>query len=304
VNITPTLLPALGIAHFTTIDVEPLAFVEMAARIGYATVGLRLHPAFPGAPFYEIPVGSALMRSMRARLANTGLSVYDIEFVTIDAAFEIERLKPVLDSAAELGAKRTSVGGDDPDRPRLVATFADLCDFAAGFGMGVDLEVMPWRQVGTIQDAVAVVRDSGRSNCGVLIDALHLLRSRGDPVDLRTLPRQAIRSAARSFAMGRPPDRQRPKASSRRRERGACCPATATCRFTGCWPNCLITRCCLLKCPMRGIRRNGMRVACTKPRSAPCWPSRWQGVPDRKLPEHKTRRPIHLRRLATGERTP
>jgi sugar phosphate isomerase/epimerase len=195
VNITPTLLSPLGIAHFTTIDVEPLAFVEMAARIGYATVGLRLYPAFPGAPFYQIPVGSALMRSLHAQLADSGLSVYDIEFVTIDGAFELERLKPVLESAAELGAKRISVCGDDPDRPRLAAAFADLCELAAGFGMGVDLEVMPWRQVGTIQDAVAVVRDSGWSNCGVLVDALHLARSGGDPVDLRALPRQAIRSA-------------------------------------------------------------------------------------------------------------
>src|SRR5713226_5145904 len=79
VNISPTSQPPLGIAHFTTIDVEPLAFVEMAARVGYTTVGLRLYPAFPGAPFYQIPVGSALMRSMRARLADAGLSVYDIE---------------------------------------------------------------------------------------------------------------------------------------------------------------------------------------------------------------------------------
>jgi sugar phosphate isomerase/epimerase len=195
VNITPTLLPPLGIAHFTTIDVEPLAFVEMAARVGYATVGLRLYPAFPGAPFYEIPVASALMRSMRARLANTGLSVYDIEFVTIDAAFETDRLKSTLNSAAELGARRISVCGDDPDRPRFAAAFADLCDLAAGFGMGVDLEVMPWRRVSTIQDAAAVVRDSGCSNCGILVDALHLARSGGDPVDLRALPRQAIRSA-------------------------------------------------------------------------------------------------------------
>jgi len=30
-NISPGLPPPLGIAHFTTIDVEPPAFVEMAA---------------------------------------------------------------------------------------------------------------------------------------------------------------------------------------------------------------------------------------------------------------------------------
>jgi hypothetical protein len=45
----------LAIAHLTTLEVAPLPFVEMAARIGYKAVGLRLHTAFPGSPFYEIP---------------------------------------------------------------------------------------------------------------------------------------------------------------------------------------------------------------------------------------------------------
>ena len=299
-NITPTLPPPLGIAHFTTIDVEPLAFVGLAARIGYATVGLRLYPAFPGAPFYQIPVGSALMRSVHAQRADTDLSVYDIEFVTIDDAFELERLKPVLESAAELRAKRISVRGDDPERPRLAAAFADLCDLAAGFGMGVDLEVMPWRQVGTIQDAAAVVRDSVWSNCGVLVDALHLARSGGDPVDYaRCRVRQ---SAARNSATHERCGRRPRTPSSRRHGPAACCPATAICRFTGCWPNCPITRCCRLKRPMRGIRRNSMAAVCTKPRSTPCRPSHWQGAPDRNYQDAK--RPIHLRRSATGERTP
>jgi hypothetical protein len=46
--------PPLGIAHFTVIDVPPTELAGLAARIGYRHIGLRLHPAFPGAPFYEI----------------------------------------------------------------------------------------------------------------------------------------------------------------------------------------------------------------------------------------------------------
>jgi len=185
----------LGIAHFTTLDVGPLPFVEMAAEIGYAAVGLRLYPAFPGSLFYEIPTGSALMRAMRAALDDTGLAVYDIEFVPIDAAFDPASLKPVLDSAAELGAKRLSVCGDDPEPARLVEKFAAVCDLAASAGMGVDIELMPWRTVGTLQAAAAVVQEAGRPNGGVLVDALHLSRSGGVPEDLRALPREAIRSA-------------------------------------------------------------------------------------------------------------
>jgi sugar phosphate isomerase/epimerase len=185
----------LGIAHFTTIDVEPLAFVEMASRVGYAAVGLRLYPAFPGAPFYVIPPDSDLMRAMKARLADTGIGIYDIEFVTLDDAFRIEPLKPILESAAELGACRLSVCGDIADHHCMVETFARVCDLAAEFDMGVDLEIMAWRQVATLAIAAEVVRRAGRANGGVLIDALHLSRSGGAPADLRGTPAAYLRSA-------------------------------------------------------------------------------------------------------------
>ena len=187
--------PQLGIAHFTAIDVPPLDFVALASRTGFTAVGLRLHPAFPGAPFYEIRPGSTQMRSIRALLAQTGLRVYDIEFVVMDADFEAKVLTPVFESAAELGAKRLSVCGDDPDRDRLVHNFASLCDLAARFGMGVDIENMPWRHVARIQDAAAIVAEAGKLNGGVLVDALHLSRSGGRSADLRALPPEFILSA-------------------------------------------------------------------------------------------------------------
>jgi sugar phosphate isomerase/epimerase len=191
----PSAQPPLGIAHFTAIEVPPLDFVALAGSVGFSTVGLRLHPAFPGAPFYEIRPGSAQMRSIRTLLAQTGLHVHDIEFVVIDDAFVPEAIRPILDSAAELGAKRLSVCGDDPDHGRLVANFAALCDLAAGFGLGVDIENMPWRRVATLQDATRVVQEAQRANGGVLVDALHLSRGGATPVDLKNTPAGFIRSA-------------------------------------------------------------------------------------------------------------
>jgi sugar phosphate isomerase/epimerase len=186
--------PPLGLAHFTALEVPPLDLLRLAAAVGYAFVGLRLHPAFPGSPFYEIRPGSDAMREMRRRIEGDGIGVYDIEFVTIAADFLPAGLTPVLASAAELGARRVSVCGDDPDRSRLIANFAALCDLAAGFGMGVDLECMAWRSVASLPDARRVVDAAGRSNGGVLVDALHLSRTGGAPADLRDVPAALLRN--------------------------------------------------------------------------------------------------------------
>lgn len=187
--------PSLGLAHFSAIEVPPLDFVTLAAKSGFASIGLRLYPAFPGAPFYELPAGSAASREMQQRLKGEGITVYDIEFVVVSEGFVASQLTPILEAASTLGARRLSVCGDDADRSRMVASFAALCDVAASFGMGVDLECMAWRKVGSLPDAVAVVKAAGRSNGGVLVDALHLSRTGGSPADVRAVPPGLIRSA-------------------------------------------------------------------------------------------------------------
>lgn len=184
----------LGCAHFTAITLPPLDFITLAAAAGYNAVGLRLHPAFPGAPTYTIPAGSPSMRAVRDRLAATGLRVTDIEFVTIGPDFDAAALLPMLESAFELGASRISVCGDDPDPARFSANLAALCDRAAPLGLAVDLEIMPWRSIGTLASATAALAAAGRANAGLLVDALHLTRSGATAADLAPLPRPWLRS--------------------------------------------------------------------------------------------------------------
>lgn len=186
--------PPLGLAHFSCIEMLPADFVRLAGQVGYAFVGLRLHPAFPGAPFHTLTPGSAEMRQTKEALRQAGIRVHDIEFVVIDGGFSPTDLSAVLDSAAEVGASRLSVCGDDPDHGRFVANLSALAEIAARVGIGIDLEIMPWRQIDTLDAAIKAVAATGMADVGVLVDALHLARSGGKPADLTGLPAGMIRS--------------------------------------------------------------------------------------------------------------
>ncbi|KAF5884683.1 TIM barrel protein [Rhizobium sp. PEPV16] len=214
-------VPTLGVAHFSAIDVEPAKFVSMAAAAGFSSVGLRLHPAFPGAPYYELPAGSDVARDVKARLNGEGIALYDIEFVVIGPDFDPDALISMLAGASALGARRLSVCGDDPDRGRLVANFAALCDLAASFGMGVDLENMGWRAVASFDDSLSIVQESERRNAGALVDALHFFRNGGQAKDVSAAPKGMIRSIQLCDARGPAPTTADQKVSEARTGRFA-----------------------------------------------------------------------------------
>ncbi|SNR26284.1 sugar phosphate isomerase/epimerase [Paracoccus sediminis] len=195
----------VGLAHFSAIELGPAELVSAAARAGFAAVGLRLFPAFPGAPCYAVPQGSRAARDLRRRLDDTGLAVHDIEFVVIDADFRPQTLLPVLEDAAALGARRLSVCGQDGDRARLIDSFAALCALADRIGMGVDLENMGWRPIRALSDSLAVVRAAGASNGGVLADALHLFRNGATADDLAAVSPPCLRHAQLCDARGPSP---------------------------------------------------------------------------------------------------
>lgn len=170
---------ALGVAHLTALELAPQALVRQAASAGFGAVGLRLHPAMAGGVAYPLRAGSAQLRELQNMLAGEGMKVYDVEFVELRPEVDIGSFTWLLEAAAELGATSLTVSGDDPVHERLLGNFAGLCELARGFGVRVDMEFMRWREVGTLEQALAVVSQAGQPNAGVLLDALHLYRSGG-----------------------------------------------------------------------------------------------------------------------------
>lgn len=168
---------ALSLAHLTVLEVAPPALFALAAEAGYANVGIRTHPVAAGAICY--PLTRANVIAWRRALADAGVGVHDVEFVTIAPDFDAGDLAAMLELAGELGARRLSVAGDDPNVARLAGNFGDLCDLAARSGLGVDLEFMRFRPLGTLPDALEVLRRAHRPNGRLLLDVLHLFRSGG-----------------------------------------------------------------------------------------------------------------------------
>lgn len=188
-------MTVLGLAHLTALDLPPTELVKEAGRAGFRSVGLRLHPAMAGGAAYPARIGSCAYRELHAVLAGEGVRLHEVEFIPLVPEIDVPSLAGVLETGARLGAAAVTVSGDDPDAARLGASFAALCDLAAEFGLRADLEFMRWRAVGTLAQALAVLRQADKPNGAILVDALHLNRSGGQPGDLRDVPACFLRAA-------------------------------------------------------------------------------------------------------------
>lgn len=195
----------LGLAHLTALELPPPELARQAAKAGFQSIGLRVHPALAGGAAYPLAAGTDALRELVALLKGEGLRLNEIEFIQLTPEIDIASFAPMLAAGAELGAAAVTVSGDDPDSARLAAHFAALCDLADSFGLRVDLEFMRWRAVGNLAQALAVLRQAGAANGAVLVDALHLSRSGGDPADLKAVPAEMLRAAQLCDAAATPP---------------------------------------------------------------------------------------------------
>jgi hypothetical protein len=74
-------MPPLSLAHLTSINTAPPAFIHAAHDAGYSHVGLRLLPVMPGATAYALHTDAALLTDTLAALASTGIKVFDLEII-------------------------------------------------------------------------------------------------------------------------------------------------------------------------------------------------------------------------------
>ena len=192
----PSAERPISLAHLTVLDTTPPELVTVAAAAGFRTIGIRL-TATPsvGVPPYDMLHEGPLLRETLSRMADTGVSVFDTEFLRFEPEHPVGVPDGFLEISARLGAKHVLVMSAEPDETRTVERAGDLCDRAAAFGLHVNLEFAIYTGVRTLEHAAHVVGRVGRPNLSVLIDALHFSRSGGLPAHVTKVDPALLRYA-------------------------------------------------------------------------------------------------------------
>ncbi len=132
--------------------------------------------------------GNAAMRQeTKRRLDDTGVIFVDASTCRLEPDTDVEEFRPMVESAAYLGARQINVNGNDPDESRLADHFAALCAMAAEYGLPAGIEFQMMSHVQTLSDALKLIVRSGASNAAVTLDSLHLARSGGGSADVARL---------------------------------------------------------------------------------------------------------------------
>jgi sugar phosphate isomerase/epimerase len=174
----------LSLAHLTVLDAHPLELIDAALAGGFDTLGLRI--VEPMATDTIVPVigDESLIRAIEERLDATGRRIFDIEAVWLMPHTDVDALEPALALGSRFGAKYLLVVGNDPDPGRLAANFGGLCDLADSYGIKIALEPIPYVELGTPAQGLALLNNVQKPNARLLIDALHLYRSGSGPAAL------------------------------------------------------------------------------------------------------------------------
>ena len=107
-----------------------------------------------------------------------------------DAA-QREKERTVFHLARLFGAAHMNCGLlEKPPAPAVVEAFGALCDRAGDLVVG--LEFMPYSGVPDLPTAWRVVRDAGRANAGLLVDAWHWARSGATAEQLAAVPPERV----------------------------------------------------------------------------------------------------------------
>jgi sugar phosphate isomerase/epimerase len=183
----------IGLAALTVLELTPPEMVSCAVDAGFDCVGLRLIPATSEEVQHPMVGDTPLVRETERRLKDTGMRVLDVEIFRLRPDTLVADYEAALATGARLGAKEALIASNDPDEARLTSNFAAFCELAQQFGIGANLEPMPWTDCKNFAQGVRIVTTAGRENGGILVDSIHFDRGGSNASEISGVPRARFR---------------------------------------------------------------------------------------------------------------
>lgn len=196
--------PELLAAYWTLAgDVYPGAPTEVSPFPLEARAAAAAEAGWTGMGFVHEDLAATRARigygGIRRVLADHGIRHVEVEFLSDwdaqpgspERAASDRMRAELLEAAAELGARNLKASPHlfappPPDIERMRDAFAVLCEDALPTGASVIIEIMPFTDVRTIDDGLAIVGDA--PNGGLLLDIWHVERGGIALADVARLP--------------------------------------------------------------------------------------------------------------------
>lgn len=182
-------------SYLTAPVASPLESIRIAAEVGYDHLGLRIHPTTAADAASPLLEDKALLADCKVLLADTGLTVTEVESWMIRRDFDLSKSAAAMEAAAELGSPRLIAVADIRgaiEQAEIEEHFARFAEMAQGFGLGVDFEPIAHRAAGTLGEALGVVAAGAAFGTGLILDMLHIERMGISPDELAAVDRSLL----------------------------------------------------------------------------------------------------------------
>jgi len=168
--------PLWALAAGCVPDAAPWDIPRIAAAAGFRSSGMWVDPKTTWGP-------DALAKTQQA-LSETGIALVDVEVAWLEKsnrATDIQKL--IVDVGLALGARNLLVVSRHEDYNASIEQFRDVCD-RVGNDLRVCLEFGEFTQIKSLQAANAFIDAVDHPAAGILIDLMHIARSKEPLPDL------------------------------------------------------------------------------------------------------------------------
>lgn len=174
-------LPLWALASGCIPEVRPQDMPAIVGEAGFNSCGLWIDP--------DTSWNSSALRQTRQAIANSGISVLDVEVVWIaDGVKPTDKHLSIIEAGAELDARNVLIITRHKDEQAAVDIFSMLSEACAKAGLNAALEFGEFSQVKTLPHALDFISKVNQPSAKILIDTMHLHRSLSEsPTDAMEL---------------------------------------------------------------------------------------------------------------------